>query len=155
MVRRIQCLTAVAVLLVALGARPDPVSLVKGYLQGRMDALHIPGLSVAVVRDGQILMIWSWWKANLELGVDATNDTVYELASVSKTFIAPAVMRLVERGDQQPPELLLGNLAVPDLGHEGADEHLGHRAGQPPHRLPRSLMERFGLPGLQEGDLLP
>jgi D-alanyl-D-alanine carboxypeptidase len=96
MVRRIQCLTAVAVLLVALGAGPDPVSFAKGYLRGRMDALHIPGLSVAVVRDGRIEMIWSCGKADLELGVKATNDTVYELASVSKTFIATAVMKLVD-----------------------------------------------------------
>jgi D-alanyl-D-alanine carboxypeptidase len=98
MARRIACLPVVAVLLVAMGAEPDPVSLAKGYLRGRMDALHIPGLSVAVVRDGRILMIWSCGKADLELGVDATNDTVYELASVSKTFTATAIMKLVDAG---------------------------------------------------------
>ena len=96
MVRRIPCLLTVAVLLVAMGAGPDPVSRAKDYLRGRMDDLHIAGLSVAVVRDGRILMTWSCGKADLELGVDATDDTVYELASVSKTFIATAVMNLVD-----------------------------------------------------------
>jgi D-alanyl-D-alanine carboxypeptidase len=98
MTRRSPCLFAAAVLLVATGAAPDPVSGAKAYLRGRMNDLHIPGLSVAVVREGRIVMIWSHGKADLEHKVRATNDTVYELASVSKPFVATAVMKLANEG---------------------------------------------------------
>ena len=57
-----------------------------------------PALSVAVVADNR--MIWSkgFGQADAENKVAARSDTVYRLASISKTITAIAVMQLVEKG---------------------------------------------------------
>ena len=58
----------------------------------------IPGLTIVVLRDGEILKAAGYGIANLELGVPATKDTVYEIGSISKQFAAEAAMLLVEEG---------------------------------------------------------
>lgn len=58
---------------------------------------HLPGLSVAVAKDGRI---WSggFGKADLEQDVPVTPQSMFRLASVGKWFTATATMRLVEDG---------------------------------------------------------
>ena len=77
-----------------------PVSAdeVDDYVKSHLRQLHIPGASVAIVRDGRIIKAKSYGLANVEWNVPATNDTVYELGSVTKQFTATAIMMLVEEG---------------------------------------------------------
>ncbi|HVS12578.1 MAG TPA: serine hydrolase domain-containing protein [Thermoanaerobaculia bacterium] len=67
-------------------------------MREKISALHIPGLSIAVVRDGKIVLARGYGLANLELAAPATAKTVYQLASITKTFTAVATMMLVEEG---------------------------------------------------------
>ena len=53
--------------------------------------------------------------------------------------------QLVEGGRQQLLEVLLGILAVSHLGHQIADQGLGHGAAKRRHRLPGGLVQRLGL----------
>ncbi len=53
-------------------------------------------MSIAVVRNGQILKAQGYGFANLELAVPSTAETVYQLASVTKQFTAAAVMMLAQ-----------------------------------------------------------
>lgn len=71
---------------------------VDAHVRERMAALHIPGLSIAVVRDGKVALARGYGLANLELAAPATETTVYHLASITKTFTAVATMMLVEDG---------------------------------------------------------
>ncbi len=59
---------------------------------------HIPGVSLAVVRDGQIIKARGYGFANVELNAPATKATVYEIGSNTKQFTATAIMMLVEQG---------------------------------------------------------
>lgn len=68
------------------------------YVREQMAARHIPGLSLAVVRDGEALLVRSYGVANVELNAPTTNDTVFEIASNSKQYTAGAVMLLVQDG---------------------------------------------------------
>lgn len=61
-------------------------------------ALGIPGMSTVVIRDGEVLSARGFGHADLERGVPATADTLYHLASVTKTFTAVLVHQLVEQG---------------------------------------------------------
>ena len=63
-----------------------------------MQKRHFPGVSIAVVRDGQVVCSKGYGLANVELSVPATEKTVYQLASVTKTFTAAAIMMLIEEG---------------------------------------------------------
>jgi CubicO group peptidase (beta-lactamase class C family) len=62
-----------------------------------LSAHQVPGISVAVARDGGI---WSagFGKADLEQDVPVTPQSLFRTASVAKWFTAAAAMRLVEKG---------------------------------------------------------
>jgi D-alanyl-D-alanine carboxypeptidase len=68
------------------------------YLQSEMTRLHIPGLSIAVVRDGEPILARGYGFANIERAVPATEHTVYMLASITKSFAAVGIMMLIEEG---------------------------------------------------------
>lgn len=68
------------------------------YIQKQMAALHIPGVAVAVVKDGKPVLAKGYGLANVEWSVPVTENTVYQLASVSKQFTATGIMMLVEEG---------------------------------------------------------
>src|SRR4029450_13939089 len=71
---------------------------VDDYVKSQLRQLHIPGASVAIVRDGRIIKAQSYGLANVEWNIPATNNTVYELGSITKQFTAAAIMVLVEEG---------------------------------------------------------
>lgn len=58
----------------------------------------IPGLSLAVVRDGRVVLARGYGLANVEARVPATEHTPYPIASVTKAVSGVLAMRLVERG---------------------------------------------------------
>jgi hypothetical protein len=77
------------------GRRPIAID---DYIRGEMTARRIPGLALAVVRDGAVVKLQGYGVANLEHDVPVTPDTVFELASLTKQFTASAIMTLVEDG---------------------------------------------------------
>ena len=92
-------LTLAALLMVkpASAAGPDPAAI-DAYVRAEMGRLHVPGLSLAVVKDGQVVYQQAYGLANVELNVPVTADTVFQIQSITKTFTATAVMMLVEDG---------------------------------------------------------
>ncbi len=59
---------------------------------------NIPGLSVAVIHDGEIVLAAGMGYADVEEGIPATADTPYNIASVTKPVSAVVALRLVEQG---------------------------------------------------------
>ena len=68
------------------------------YIMAQMGQLHIPGVSLAIVRDGRTIKTQGYGFANIELKAPATKDTVYEIGSNTKQFTAAAIMMLVDEG---------------------------------------------------------
>jgi CubicO group peptidase (beta-lactamase class C family) len=64
------------------------------YLRDQMRRQKIPGISLAVARDGKPLYVKSYGVATLEHDVKARPDTVYQIGSIGKQFTAVAVMML-------------------------------------------------------------
>ena len=56
------------------------------------------GLAVGVVRDGALEFFCSHGAANIESATPVTEDTVFRIGSITKTFTAVAVMQLEEQG---------------------------------------------------------
>ncbi|HZS07096.1 MAG TPA: serine hydrolase domain-containing protein [Blastocatellia bacterium] len=68
------------------------------YIKSQMQEQHIPGLSVAVVKEGRVVLAKGYGLASVELNAPATAETVYHLASLTKQFTAAAIMLLVQDG---------------------------------------------------------
>jgi CubicO group peptidase (beta-lactamase class C family) len=60
--------------------------------------LRIPGLSIVVVKDQAVLWTKGFGYADVENRIPATPDTLYSIASLTKTFASTLVMQLVEQG---------------------------------------------------------
>ncbi len=75
----------------------DVAAFVDGYLPVEMDRAGINGVSVAVVKDGQVLLARGYGLADRERRVPMSADTLMRIGSTSKLFMWTAVMQLVEQ----------------------------------------------------------
>lgn len=71
---------------------------VDDYVRAQMIWKQIPGLSMAVVRDGKVIKTEGYGFANIETNTVATPETVFRIGSVSKQFLAAGMMLLVQEG---------------------------------------------------------
>jgi CubicO group peptidase (beta-lactamase class C family) len=76
----------------------DPWAGVREMIVREIQAKRIPSVSLAVIKDGEIIWEEAFGLADLENRVEATPRTVYPVASVTKPFTATAIMILAERG---------------------------------------------------------
>src|SRR5689334_21265130 len=96
-------------------AQPAPtptVAAVDALVTTTMDAEHISAASVAVVKDGKVLLAKGYGLADRDKAIKATERTVYQLGSVTKQFTVAALLMLVEEGkvslDAKVTELVPG-----------------------------------------------
>jgi CubicO group peptidase (beta-lactamase class C family) len=76
----------------------DRTQRVDERIRAAMAEHNIPGISIAVLRQGEPLVLQGYGYANLEHNVPATAETLYEIASVSKQFVATLLVLLAEEG---------------------------------------------------------
>lgn len=67
-------------------------------LQEVMERNHVPGLSVAVIRDFKIHWAKSWGVADVETKSPVTDETLFQAASISKPVAAMASLKAVQQG---------------------------------------------------------
>jgi CubicO group peptidase (beta-lactamase class C family) len=87
-------------LIAANGARAgqDVDGRVNAFVDGEMLEQRIPGVALAVLREGKVVKAQGYGLANVELNVAVKPETVFQSGSVGKQFTATAVMMLVEEG---------------------------------------------------------
>lgn len=68
------------------------------YIKQEMAKYRIPGMAVAVIRNGKVLKLKGYGLTSLELNVAANEHSVFPLYSVTKIFTGIALMKLVEAG---------------------------------------------------------
>jgi CubicO group peptidase (beta-lactamase class C family) len=104
---RVVSLCVAALLLVApvAGAQqkeelPHPKTLpeLQKAMKDVVDKAHLPGAGVALVSNGELLWCGGIGKADVASGRDITCDTEFRVGSVSKTFVALALLKLQEEG---------------------------------------------------------
>jgi CubicO group peptidase (beta-lactamase class C family) len=88
-------LVYVVLLLLAGAARPDRID---DYVAAQMADFGLPGASIAIVQDGKIAKVGGYGHADVARRIPATPETVYKIGSVSKQFIATAIMLLAQDG---------------------------------------------------------
>gem|GEM_PF-221625 len=123
----------------------------------------IPSLSLAVVRNGEIIWEEAFGLANLEQKIKATPETLYPIGSATKPFTATALMVLAERGLvelDKPANAYLGKVKLSsyegDVSTATVRRLLHHTSGLPMYwsfyfagtsrqRLPlETTLQRYG-----------
>ena len=74
------------------------LSSIDSLVNEQMQEQHITGLSLGIVKNGQVILSKGFGFSNLKDSTLATDKTIYRLASLSKEMIAVNVMILVEQG---------------------------------------------------------
>ncbi len=82
-------------LAISVSAQGDKID---EFIKAEMQKQKIPGLTVAVVKNGEAVKAQGYGLADVELNVPATAETIYQSGSVGKQFTSAAVMLLVEEG---------------------------------------------------------
>ncbi|MBV8470492.1 MAG: beta-lactamase family protein [Burkholderiaceae bacterium] len=106
---------------------------VDDYVHTQMASKKIPGMAVAVLRDGQLVKEGVYGLASLELNVPLTADTSFSLASMTKVFTTAAIMVLVQDGKlslDEPVIKILPQLP-PQWAHVTVRHCLSHTSGLP------------------------
>ena len=91
--RRIAALVLLTYLGSAALAHADPTD---DFIKEQLDQFELPGLSLAVIRNGQIIKSQGYGFADKDRKIPATPETIYRIGSVSKQFIATGIMLLVQ-----------------------------------------------------------
>lgn len=69
---------------------------VETFIQNEMQTRKIPGLQVAVVQHGKIVLLKSYGVANIQYSIPVTDQSIFSINSCTKSFTGVGMMKLVE-----------------------------------------------------------
>jgi len=110
---------------------------VDNFIQLYMKMCEIPGVSVALIKDGKMVYHKVFGVKNTLTGDKVDKGTLFEAASITKPVFAFAVQRLAERGIIDLDKPLYEYLPYPDIAYDEryklitAKHVLTHRTGFP------------------------
>ncbi len=106
-------------------ARADEIKDLESEIPRLMKEAHIPGLQIAVIRDGKIVRHGGFGVKSTATGEPVTDETIFEAASLTKPFFAYYVMMLVDQGVVDLDKPLLGFFSTEEI-----EQKLGHPLDQ-------------------------
>jgi CubicO group peptidase (beta-lactamase class C family) len=120
-----------------------------------METADIPGLSIAVIRNGEIFWSGAFGVRSRETNEAVDEKTIFEAASLTKTITAVAALKLVERGELGLDTALAEYLPYPKLAGDKrykkitARHVLTHTTGLPNwgNKLVREPGKLYGYSG--------
>ncbi|MEZ5293640.1 MAG: serine hydrolase [Vicinamibacterales bacterium] len=156
--------TLVAVILAGApaGAQPAPLSGLDGYVERAVREWRIPGLAIAVVKDGEIVFAKGYGVRRLGSPEPVDDRTLFAIGSTTKAMTAAAIGMLVDEGKLRWDDRVVTHLPWFALKDPYATRELRirdlltHRGGVPNtdalwYEQPRSA--RQVIEGLREVDL--
>ena len=91
--------TAVIVHAAAVARAQAPADVrIDSVVRAEMTRQRIPGVAVAIVKNGAVMMAKGFGESNVELHTPVTVETMFQSGSVGKQFTSAGVMTLVEEG---------------------------------------------------------
>jgi CubicO group peptidase (beta-lactamase class C family) len=111
--------------------------LLDNFIKGYQEYYEIPGVSLALIKNGQIVYHKTYGIKNTNTKDPVNDETLFEAGSVTKPVFTFAVMRLVERGILDLDKPLYQYLPFEDVAHDDryklitARHVLSHQTGFP------------------------
>lgn len=116
----------------------DAVSLIDAWIDAQMAYRKIPGVTIGIVKNQEVIWSKGYGVADMKKNVPATPSTIFSICSISKLFTSVAIMQLYDAGklrlDDDVSKLLPGyNLEqqFPDSGPITVRGLLTHSSGLP------------------------
>ena len=75
----------------------EALNLIKIWLDAQKDYEEIPGISVAIVHDQELLWSEGFGLSNPSKNTPATSKTIYSICSISKLFTSIAILQLRDK----------------------------------------------------------
>ena len=88
----------------------DAITLLDLWIEEQRSYNDLPGLSIGVVHDQELVWAKGYGVRDLETGAPMTPETVFRIASITKLFTATAVMQLRDAGKLRLDDLPRGQL---------------------------------------------
>ncbi len=101
---------------------PEALEGLRERWRGAMETLNVPGLAVAVVGPDGILYRETLGVRNVEEDLPVDGDTMFYIASITKTYVATAIAKLAEDGKLDLDATVQSILPRFDLPDGAADE---------------------------------
>lgn len=76
----------------------DAMAYIDAWLEAQQVYQQIPGISVGIVKDQDLIYSKGYGFADLKKKTPATTETVYSICSITKLFTAIGIMQLYEQG---------------------------------------------------------
>lgn len=81
------------------GAQPAPLDGLDAYVEATMEAWGVPGLALAVVKDGSVVYARGYGARDVERGDPVDEHTIFAIGSSSKAFTTASLAMLVDDGE--------------------------------------------------------
>lgn len=114
------------------------IHILESWIRAQMDYKNIPGITVGIIYDQELIYAKGFGYSNLEDKTPATVQTLYRIASISKTFTATAIMQLRDEGKlrlDDPIEKFLSGFNIknpfPDAREITVFQLITHTSGLP------------------------
>jgi CubicO group peptidase (beta-lactamase class C family) len=134
--RKSWSLIAMILWIATSGFAQNPTEVhVDKFVKAEMQRGKIPGVSLAVIKDGKPLIVKGYGFANLEHKIPVKPETFFQTASVGKQFTAMAVMLLVEAGKLELDQKVGKYLEVPESWKDITVRHLLTHTSTLPRRV--------------------
>lgn len=132
---------------IAFANAADLSSKLKASAQHHFKGGHSPGLSVAVVQDGRILLMEGMGSADIENDVPATTKTVYRIGSLTKQFTAAAIMKLASENKLKLDDVISNYLSETpkQWGEVTVRNLLNHTSGIPSYTSMEAFAKQYRL----------
>lgn len=101
-----------------LSGKSIEVSELNKGIRSIMDSIGMPGLSVAIINDAEIVYHNTFGVSNLKTKAPVTKESIFEAASLSKPLFAYFIMKQVEKGILNLDKPLYEYLPYPDIAYD-------------------------------------
>lgn len=96
-----------------MGVQRRTTEELDAYIASEMRRANIPGLALGLAREGTVRFVQAYGYADIQRQRPASTDTMFHIASITKTVTATAVMQLVDDGRLKLDEPVSGYLDFP------------------------------------------
>ena len=88
------------------------------FIKAQMDSLGIPGMSIAIISDAEIVYHRALGVTDVDTKEKVTDETIFDAGSMGKPLFAYLVMKMVDKGILNLDQPLYTYLPYPDIAYD-------------------------------------